>query len=399
MPPAVRTQQAKEAMPRLISLVSRELSVLLGAIADLNSDRRLWPNLEPSWPGGPGSRPARGRLLAALFGLFVVACGGVPSLAPSRQHVDVRLGMYVNLTHAPALVGLRQGIFTKALGPAVTLMTTTFSAGPDAVTALLSNSIDATYIGPNPAINAFTQSHGRAVRIVSGATSGGASLVVKPAVASPTDLRGKTLATPQLGNTQDVALRYWLSRNGVKTALEGRGDVSIHPQENAQTLQTFRAGQIDGAWVPEPWATRLVLEGGGKVLVDERDLWPRGLFANTVLMVRTDFLRQHPAIVRRLIDGQIQSNALINSQPADAQRIANAAINEITGKPLSDQVVAQAWGRLTFTDDPMASSLRDSAQHASQVGLLPSADLRGIFDLSLLNQALGAQGQPRVLGA
>ena len=386
-------------MPRLISLVSRELSVLLGAIADLNSDRRLWPNLEPGWPGGPGLRSARGRLLAALFGLFVVACGGVPSLAPSRQHVDVRLGMYANLTHAPALVGLRQGIFTKALGPDVTLMTTTFSAGPDAVTALLSNSIDATYIGPNPAINAFTQSHGRAVRIVSGATSGGASLVVKPAVASPTDLRGKTLATPQLGNTQDVALRYWLSRNGVKTALEGRGDVSIHPQENAQTLQTFRAGQIDGAWVPEPWATRLVLEGGGKVLVDERDLWPRGLFANTVLMVRTDFLRQHPAIVRRLIDGQIQSNALINSQPADAQRIANAAINEITGKPLSDQVVAQAWGRLTFTDDPIARSLRDSAQHASQVGLLPSADLRGIFDLSLLNQALGAQGQPRVLGA
>lgn len=386
-------------MQRLISLVSRELSVLLGAVADLNSDRRLWSNLEPAWPGGPTSRSARSRLLATLFGLFVVACGGVPGLAPSQQHVDLRLGMYANLTHAPALVGLRQGIFTKALGPDVTLTTTTFSAGPDAVTALLSNSIDATYIGPNPAINAFTQSHGRAVRIVSGATSGGASLVVRPAVTSPTDLRGKTLATPQLGNTQDVAMRYWLSRNGLKTTLEGSGDLSIHPQENAQTLQTFRAGQIDGAWVPEPWATRLVLESGGKVLVDERDLWPRGLFATTLLMVRTDFLRQHPAIVSRLIDGQIQSNAFINSQPADAQRIANAAINEFTGKPLFDQVLAQAWGRLTFTDDPIASSLRDSAQHASQVGLLPSADLRRIFDLSLLNQALGAQGQPRVLGA
>jgi len=386
-------------MPRLISLVRRELSLLLGAIADVNSDRRLWSNLEPVWPAGPGFGSTRGRLLAALFGLFVVGCGSSPGLAPSQQHVDLRLGLYANLTHAPALVGLRQGIFAKALGPDVTLSTTTFSAGPDAVTALLSNSIDATYIGPNPAINAFAQSRGQAVRIVSGATSGGASLVVKPAVTSSADLRGKTLATPQLGNTQDVALRYWLSRNGLRTTLEGSGDVSIHPQENAQTLQTFRAGQIDGAWVPEPWATRLILEGGGKVLVDERDLWPGGLFATTVLMVRTDFLRQHPAVVGRLIDGLIQSNAFINSQPADAQRIANSAIIEITGKPLSDQVLAQAWGRLTFTNDPIARSLRDSAQHASQVGLLPSADLRGIFDLSLLNQALGAQGQPRVRGA
>ena len=386
-------------MPRLISLVRRELSLLLDAMADVNSDRRLWSNFELAWPAGQGFRSACGRLLAALFGLFVVGCGNSPGLAPSQQHVDLRLGLYANLAHAPALVGLRQGIFAKALGPDVTLLRTTFGAGPDAVTALLSNSIDATYIGPNPAINAFAQSRGQAVRIVSGATSGGASLVVKPAVTSSADLKGKTLATPQLGNTQDVALRYWSSRNGLKTTLEGSGDVSIHPQENAQTLQTFRAGQIDGAWVPEPWATRLVLEGGGKVLVDERDLWPGGLFATTVLMVRTDFLRQHPAVVGRLIDGQIQSNAFINSQPADAQRIANTAINEITGKPLSDQVLAQAWGRLTFTDDPVASSLRESAQHASQVGLLPSADLRGIFDLSLLNRALGAQGQPRVLGA
>ena len=385
-------------MPRLISLVRRELSVLLGAVADLNTDRRLWSNLEPAWPAGPGFRAACSRLLAALFGLFVIGCDGSPGLAPSQQHVDLRLGVYANLTHAPALVGLRHGIFAKALGPDVTLTTATLSAGPDAVTALLSNSIDATYIGPNPAINAFTRSRGQAVRIVSGATSGGASLVVKAGITSSADLRGKTLATPQLGNTQDVALRYWLSRNGLKTTPEGSGDVSIHPQDNAQTLQTFRAGQIDGAWVPEPWATRLVLEGGGKALVDERDLWPKGLFATTLLMVRTDFLRQHPAVVRRLIDGQVQSNAFVNSQPADAQRIANTAINEITGKPLPDQVVTQAWTRLSFKNDPIASSLRDSAQHASQVGLLPSADLRGIFDLSLLNQALAAQGQPGVVG-
>jgi len=334
----------------------------------------------------------------ALFGLLVVACGASPSMATPPQHLELRLGLYANLTHAPALIGVRQGIFARALGSGVTLTTATFNAGPDAVTALLSNSIDAAYIGPNPAINAFTQSHGQAVRIISGATSGGASLVVKPSISSPADLKGRTLATPQLGNTQDVALRYWLSRNGLRTTPEGGGDVVVHPEDNAQTLQTFRAGQIDGAWVPEPWATRLVLEGGGKVLVDERDLWPRGQFATTLLMVRTDLLRQHPTVVRRLIDGQVQVTAFIDSQPAEAQRIANAAIKEITGKPLSDQVVAEAWTRLSFTSDPMATSLSDSAQHASRMGLLPSVDLRGIFDLRLLNQALAARGRPGVSG-
>lgn len=385
-------------MARSILLLRRELSALLHAAAELNSDRGLWPNVEQTDPSPTSSGSTLGRLLVALFGLLVVACGADAGVAPYPQHVNLRLGLYANLTHTPALVGVRQGVFARALGSDVTLATATFNAGPDAVTALLSNSIDAAYIGANPAIIAFTQSRGQAVRIVSGATSGGASLVVKPSIASPSDLKRKTLGTPQLGNTQDVALRHWLLLNGLKTTPEGGGDVSIHPQDNAQTLQTFRAGQIDGAWVPEPWATRLVLEGGGKVLVDERDLWPGGQFATTLLMVRTGFLRQHPAIVGWLIDGQVEVNAFINAQPVDAQRIANAAIDDITGKPLSDQVVAQAWKRLSFTNDPIATSLRDAAQHASQVGLLPSSDLRGIFDLSLLNQALTAKGQPKVSG-
>ena len=379
------------------------------ATAELNSDRRLWfhleqrphgrtPPSEQGWLFRAGYRSTLGRFLMALFGLLVVACGASPSMATPPQHLELRLGLYANLTHAPALIGVRQGIFARALGSGVTLTTATFNAGPDAVTALLSNSIDAAYIGPNPAINAFTQSHGQAVRIISGATSGGASLVVKPSISSPADLKGRTLATPQLGNTQDVALRYWLSRNGLRTTPEGGGDVVVHPEDNAQTLQTFRAGQIDGAWVPEPWATRLVLEGGGKVLVDERDLWPAGQFATTLLVVRTDLLRQHPTVVRRLIDGQVQATSFIDSQPAEAQRIANAAITEITGKSLSARVVAQAWTRLCFTNDPIAASLGVSAQHASRMGLLPNVDLRGIFDLSPLNQALAANGRPRVSG-
>jgi NitT/TauT family transport system substrate-binding protein len=222
--------------------------------------------------------------------------------------------------------------------------------------------------------------------------------VVKPSIGSPADLRGKTLATPQLGNTQDVALRYWLQTKGLKTTPEGGGDVAIHPQDNAQTLQTFRAGQIDGAWVPEPWATRLVSQGGGRVLVDERDLWKAGQFATTLLVVRTEFLRQHPSVVRRLIEGQVAANELLNSQTADAQKAANDQLGQVTGKKLSDQELTTAWSHLAFTDDPVASSLQDSANHAERVGLLNRVDLRGILDLGPLNDVLKSTGNPAVLG-
>src|SRR5439155_24274146 len=218
--------------------------------------------------------------------------------------------------------------------------------------------------GANPAINAVVQSHGQAVRVISGATSGGASLVVKPSISSPADLKGKTLATPQLGNTQDVALRYWLQTKGLKTTPEGGGDVSVHPQDNAQTLQTFRAGQIDGAWLPEPWATRLVIQGGGKVLVDERDTWRTGQFATTLLVVRTEFLRRHPATVRKLIEGQVAADQLLNTQTADGQKAANDQLGQVTGKKLTDQELSTAWPHLTFTDDPVAASLQDAANHA-----------------------------------
>lgn len=352
-----------------------------------------------------GVRASRGvslarSLVVALAGALVVACGGAagsPAASPSEEaHVDLRLGYFANLTHASALVGIQRGLFAQSLGSNVTLTTSVFNAGPEAVTALLSNSIDAGYVGPNPAINAFVQSHGQAVRVVSGATSGGAALVVRPSIGSAADLRGKTLATPQLGNTQDVALRYWLLQKGLKTTPEGGGDVSVHPQDNAQTLQTFRAGQIDGAWLPEPWATRLVIQGGGKVLVDERDTWKTHQFATTLLVVRTEFLRLHPAAVRKLVEGQVAADQLLNSQTADAQKAANDQLGQVTGKKLTDQELTTAWPHMVFTDDPIATSLQDSANHAQQVGLLSRVDLKGIFDLSALNDVLKAKGSPAV---
>jgi NitT/TauT family transport system substrate-binding protein len=334
--------------------------------------------------------------LVLLAAVLAAACGSTPS--SSSQPVTLRLGHFANLTHATALVGLENGTFAKALGPRVTLKSSVFNAGPEAVQGLLSNSVDASYVGPNPAINAFVQSHGQAVRVISGATSGGASLVVRSGIASAGDLRGKRLSTPQLGNTQDVALRWWLSEKGLKTNPQGGGDVTILPQDNAQTLQAFRSGQVDGAWVPEPWATRLVVEGGGKQLVDERDLWPGGLFATTVLVVRTDFLKAHRDVVKRLLEAQVQTNLLVNRQPAEAQRTANDALASLTGKRLGDQVVSSAWAHMQFTDDPLPASLRTAAEHAQKVGLLTRADLRGLTDLALLNEMLAGQGLPRVNG-
>jgi len=336
----------------------------------------------------------------AVATMFVTACGQNVSSAALNddQPVTLRLGYFPNLTHAPALVGVNKGYFAATLGSHVTIETHSFNAGGDAVTALLSNSIDASFVGPSPTANAFVQSHGNAVRVVAGATSGGALLVVRPSIDSVAALRGKKIADPQLGATQDIALRWFLKSNGFSADTTGGGDVSILPQDNAQTLVAFKQHQIDGAWVPEPWASRLVVEGNGKILVDERDLWPQGEFVTTNLVVRTDFLQAHPKRVKALIEGLYQAVAYLNSNPAAGQTLTNVAVAEITGNKLASGVVAAAWSHLAFTLDPLAPTLKTSADHAHAVGLLPSVDLKGLYDLTLLNQVLAAHNEHAVTG-
>lgn len=341
---------------------------------------------------------ARSAALALL--LFAAACGpaGAAATSSSTDPVTLRLGYQTNLTHATALVGVSQNYFaTRLKAVHGKLATTTFNAGPDEVEALLSNSIDAAFLGPNPAITAFVRSHGEAVRVVAGAATGGAGLVVRPGITTAADLKGKTLATPQLGNTQDVALRYWLRQQGLRANTTGGGDVHIAPQDNAQTLQTFKAGQIDGAWVPEPWLSRLQIEGGAKLLVDERTLWPQGRFATTLLLVRTDFLRQHAGAVKALLQGEIDANSFLESRPAEAQGAANDALAALTSKKLSARVLAASWQDLSFGEDPGASSVEVAAAHAHELGLLTElVDLKTLFDFSLLNQVLSAEHKPAV---
>ncbi len=310
--------------------------------------------------------------------------GGTPA-------AEMRLGYFPNLTHATAVYGAAAGVFEQALG-STTFTASSFPAGPAAVEALFAGALDAAYLGPNPTINAFVKSQGEAVRIVAGATSGGASLVVQPGVADVQALAGKRIATPQTGGTQDIALRHHLSQNGLAVDTSGAGDVTVLAQDNAVTLSAFRAGQVDGAWVPEPWATRMVHEGGGMVLVDEASLWPGGRFVTTHLVVRTEFLRRHPDAVRRLLQGQVEADRFVNANPAEAQRLANQGIEKVTGKKLPESLVQAAWGNLAFTNDPVVSSLPVSAAHAAEVGLLDKVDLKGVYDLTLLNEVLSAYG-------
>jgi NitT/TauT family transport system substrate-binding protein len=306
--------------------------------------------------------------------------------------VTVRLGYLANITHAPALIGVKNGYFTKQLGSAGTLKTTVFTSGTQETTALLSGQLDAAYVGPNPAINAWQKSSGTAIKIVSGAATGGASVVVKPGITSAAQLKGKSLATPSLGNTQDVAVRYWLKQQGLSTSTTGGGDVSVKPTApNSAAVLEFQSGQIAGASEPAPYDVEMVNDGG-TVLYSEPGV-------TTVLVVTQSFLSAHPDIVADLLKAQVEANDFIKSNPAQAQADANAQLAAYSGKPLKAAVLAASFKEITFTDDPAAATLTQDATQAVSVGLLKPVTLTGIFDLGPLNQVLAAAGEPQVAGS
>ena len=351
---------------------------------------------------GRRARRALAALTAAPLVLAAAACGSDAAAgedgaaAGGGAAEELRLGYFANVTHAPALIGVQEGLFADELGD-TTLTTQVFNAGPDVVEAVFAGALDASYIGPSPTINAYGQSGGDAVRIIAGAASGGAQLVVRPDIDSPEDLSGTTLATPQLGNTQDVALRTWLTEEGLENSIEGGGDVTIAPTPNADTLSLFQAGEIDGAWLPEPWASRLVLEAGAEVLVDERDLWPEGEFVTTHLIVRTDFLEEHPETVEALLRGHVAAVQFAQDDAAAAKNSVNAGLEAAGSQAIPAAVLDRAWSNLSATWDPIASGLEKSAKDGHDAGTTEElVDLAGIYDLRPLNAVLDALGQEPV---
>ncbi|MFJ7070464.1 aliphatic sulfonate ABC transporter substrate-binding protein [Streptomyces sp. NPDC101115] len=312
---------------------------------------------------------------------------------------SVRLGYFPNLTHATALVGDQEGIFQKELG-GTQLKVSTFNAGPSEIEALNAGSIDIGFIGPSPAINGYTKSKGTNLRIVAGSASGGVKLVVNPdRIKSLDDVKGKRIATPQLGNTQDVAFLNWVSEKGWKVdSQSGKGDVSVLRTDNKITPDAYKSGSIDGAWVPEPTASKLVSEGG-KVLLDESDLWPGKQFVITNVIVSQKFLAEHPDVVEAVLRGSVKTNAWITANSDRAKASANAKLKELTGKPLGDKVIDGAWPSIRFTDDPLAATLQAQADHAVKAGLLKEPDLVGIYELKPLNKVLKAEGRPEASDA
>jgi NitT/TauT family transport system substrate-binding protein len=318
---------------------------------------------------------------------------------PGVEPVTLRLGYFPNVTHAQPQVALARGTFGEFLGSNVTLEPKEFNAGPSVIEALFAGEIDASYIGPNPAINGYTRSDGKELRIVAGATSGGARLIVRPGanITSPADFSDKKVASPQLGNTQDVALRSWLASNGLNAREQG-GDVQVLPTANADQLTLFQNGQIDGAWAPEPWAVRLEQEAGGTEFLDEKTLWPDGKFVTTHLIVKTSFLEEHPDVVEDLIRAHVETTLWIEQNEAEARRLINENIERVTSKALPATVIDAAWEHIDVTYDPVASSLFKSAEDAFALGFLgdEEPDLTNIYALDLLNAVLREKNLPEV---
>lgn len=332
-----------------------------------------------------------------LIGLALVLFFG--AAVSSWAQTTIRVGAFPNITHAQAMVGKANGWFDKAMGPQVKVQWTGFNAGPAAIEALFGGAIDMTYVGPNPAINGYVRSNGEALRVISGAASGGASLIVRndSGIQKPQDFHGKRVASPQFGNTQDVALRNWLKSNGLNSNDKG-GDVQIIPMANPDQLTLFLKKDLDAAWTPEPWATRLIHEGNGRLFLDERTLWPHGQFVIGLLVVNTKFLKNHPDLVKNWIRANVELTDWINAHPTDAKKLLNQEIQSETGKALPQFVLDEAFTRMEVTYDPLQGAMMTAAKQAFDDGFLgrQMPDLSRLYDLSLLNQVLAEKGRKSI---
>ena len=349
------------------------------------------------------------RLMITLAAIIIVGVVIAPikplafAQTGSNSVKTLRIGYFPNINHAQAVIGLGNGDFQKALGKNIKVQTTVFNAGPSAIEALLAKRIDATYVGPNPAINGYVVSDGKDLKVIAGASSGGASFVVRKdaGINSPKDLAGKRLASPELGNTQDIALRSYLLKNGLKTTDQG-GNVVLTPIANPDILTLFLKKQLDGAWVPEPWATRLVNEANGRIFLDERNIWPGGKFVTANIAVSTDYLKNNQDVVSKLLAAHANETVWINNHKDEAVQAFNTQVKKLTGKSIPQDELKQAFSRIDFTYDPIKLSLFQSANYAYNLGLLakgkPRPDLSGIFDLTILDQILHSKGLTPIEG-
>jgi len=334
-----------------------------------------------------------GVIIAIVIVLSLTSHPLTQSQSLSEKSGILRLGYFPNINHAQAVIGVGNGDFQNALGD-VKIESQVFNAGPAAVEALFANRIDVAYVGPNPAINGYIKSDGQGLKIIAGVSSGGAVFVIRndSGITTVHDFAGKKFASPQLGNTQDVALRSYLLKNGYKTSENG-GNVTILPAATSDIVTMMSKKDIDGAWVPEPWGTILVKQANGKIFLDERDLWPNGKFATALIVARTDYLKSHPDIIQKLLEAHVKETVWINNNKDESIKDFNIQLQKITGKTIPNDVISDAFTRMDITYDPVKSSVSKSAQDAFDLGFLgdKKPDLSNIFDLSILDKVLQAQ--------
>ncbi|HXV18474.1 MAG TPA: ABC transporter substrate-binding protein [Candidatus Omnitrophota bacterium] len=326
----------------------------------------------------------------AAAGWLILGVSGCGAASSQKSTAQVRAGHFPNITHAQALIGHATHRFEEALAPDAIVEWKVFNAGPSAIEALFAGQIDIVYIGPSPAVNGYVKSGGEAARVIAGAAEGGAALVVREdaGIKGPEDLHGKKIASPQLGNTQDVALRSWLLKNKLELKEKG-GDVQVLPISNADQQTLLIKKEIDAAWTVEPWVSILGQTAGTKVLLEESSLWPGGRYATTVLLVRTRFLKDHPGLVKKFLDIHVEITEWIGQNPSEAKKIVSEEIERETHKPIPPGILEKAWSRIRFTHELPIFSVREQAKAAQEVGYLKELpDLAGLFSASVLEEVL-----------
>ena len=322
-----------------------------------------------------------GGLVVTAIAIIIVITLGTHSANQERENT-VRVAFFPNIGHSIAIVGMERGTFSEKLGNQTTIETRLFDSGPQVIEAMFANEIDIAYVGPGPAINGFLKSDGKSLKILAGAASSGVSLVVHPnsGIKSAADFSGKRIAAPQIGNTQDVSLRSFLYQNNLKPAEKG-GTVYVINVVNPDIFTLFSKGELDAAWVPEPWATILVQQLGGIRLFQEKELWPDQEFSSTVLIVRSEFLEKHSDIVQKWVEGHVQTSDWINEHHDETEIIFNDFLKKNTAKTLKPEILHEAFSNLQITSDPIESSVYTFAERANSLGYLGRGgyDFEGIF--------------------
>ena len=318
-------------------------------------------------------------MMVALLGQIIVPL--------SARAEPLRIGYFPNLTHAQALCAQSDKTFEQAAGGPIEWVS--FNAGPSAVEALFSRQIDISFIGPNPAINGFLKSEGKSFAVVAGAASGGAALVVRSGaeIKQPSDFAGKTIATPQLGNTQDIAARTWLRAHNLSPADRG-GSVALLPIPNTDMFTLMVRKQIDAAWTVEPWVSRLETEAGARLYLDESSLWQGRRYPTTVLVASRSFMSEQSGKLRALLTAHAAITSRLQQDRSYARACISSAMRALSGSALPEAVTGAALERIEFTTDPMEEALQESARHAADAGFLPAgADLQGLVQRQFLPQS------------